>query len=82
MIVLPSPHALTLIPSPVDAGEVALIPIPSPGGRRGRAVARLRAHSFTLGEGRGDGFLYPNEGCYGEIYLPLVSSTNTANGSW
>jgi hypothetical protein len=58
MIVLPSPHALTLIPSPADAREVALIPIPSPGGRRGRAVSAtrdfvylepsaLRATSFT-----------------------------------
>jgi len=42
MIVLPSPHALTLIPSPADAGEVALISIPSPGGRRGRAVGATR----------------------------------------
>ncbi len=90
MIVLPSPHALTLgncsrrcsrplapgagylahpwartscihavvIPFPADAGEVARIPIPSPGGRRGRAVgatrnffylepSALRATSFT-----------------------------------
>jgi hypothetical protein len=74
MIVLPSPHALTLgncsrrcstfcihavvIPSPADAREVALIPIPSLGGRRGRAVgatrdfvylepSALRATSFT-----------------------------------
>ena len=33
---------LTLIPSPATAGEVALIPIPSPGGRRGRAVGATR----------------------------------------
>jgi hypothetical protein len=73
MIVFPSPHALTLgnrfrrcptscihavvIPSPADAGEVAL-PIPSSGGRRERAVgttrnfvylepSALRATSFT-----------------------------------
>jgi hypothetical protein len=60
MIVLPSPHALTPIPSPADAGEVALIPIPSAGGRRGRVVgamrnfvclepSALRATSFTRG---------------------------------
>ena len=52
-------HAV-VIPSPADAGEVALVPIPSPGGRGGRAVgvtrnfvylepSALRAASFARG---------------------------------
>ena len=38
-------HAV-VIPSPADAGEMALIPIPSPAGRRGQAVGAMRVFAY------------------------------------
>ena len=38
-------HAV-VIPSPADAGEMALIPIPSPAGRRGQAVDATRVFVY------------------------------------